>query len=165
MRVLDLMTPALITVRPATPLRDVLVMMLRRHLNDVLVVDNEQRLLGIVTYSDLCRKLLPSQRDLADHEEYMQRPESMEDRVEEIASLTVEHVMTKHIITVSPETELLKAGATMMAHSVKQLPVVHNHKVVGIVSHTDIGWGILTQYPECMKIEASNAFRLTEACQ
>jgi len=164
MRVLDLMTPALITVRPATPLRDVLVIMLRRHLNDVLVVDGQQTLLGIVTYSDLCRKLLPTQRDLAEHEEYMQMPELMESRVEAIANLSVDQIMTKEVIAVSPELEVLKAGAMMMAHSIKQLPVIHGSKVIGILSHTDIGWGILTQYPVCMNIDPPRTFGLTETC-
>ena len=55
--------------------------------------------------------------------------------------------MTKNVITVSPDLEALKAGATMTARRVKQLPVVRNHKVIGIISHTDIGWGLMMQYP------------------
>jgi len=151
MKVFDLMTPALIAVAPTTPLREVLQIMLRHHLNDVLVTDVDQRLLGIVTYSDLSRKLLPSQQELAEHEEYMRMPESMEERVEEIASLRVDQIMTKDVVTVSPDFEVLMAGATMTAHHVKQLPVVRDHKVVGIISHTDIGWGMMMQYPECMR--------------
>ena len=151
MKVLELMTPAVIAVGPTTPLREVLQTLLRHHLNDVLVTDGHQRLLGIVTYSDLSRKLLPSQKELAEHEEYIRTPESMEDRVEEIASLGVEQIMTKDVVTVSPDLEVLMAGATMTAHHVKQVPVVRDHKVVGIISHTDIGWGMMMQYPECMR--------------
>ena len=39
----------------------------------------------------------------------------------------------------------------MIAHHVKQLPVVENEKVVGIISHTDIGWGLMMKYSEHMK--------------
>jgi signal-transduction protein with cAMP-binding, CBS, and nucleotidyltransferase domain len=39
----------------------------------------------------------------------------------------------------------------MTARRIKQLPVVQNHKVMGIISHTDIGWGLMMQYAECMK--------------
>jgi len=46
---------------------------------------------------------------------------------------------------VSPNTEVLKAGAIMTAHHVKQLPVLRKDKVVGIISHTDIGWGLMMQ--------------------
>jgi CBS domain-containing protein len=151
MKVLELMSPSVITVGPKTPLREVLQLMLRYHLNDILIVDSEQRLAGIVTYPDLSRRLLPTEQELVDHEEYMTTPQSMEDRFVDIASVPVDQIMTRNVITVSPDLEALKAGATMTAHRVKQLPVVRNHKVIGIISYTDIGWGLMRQYAESMK--------------
>jgi len=146
MKVRELMSPAVVAVDPKSPLRNILELMLRRHLNDVLVVDQEQRLAGIVTYSDLCRKILPTQKELMEHEEYMIQPESMEDRIAGVTNVPVGEVMTRRVITVAPDTEVLKAGALMSAHHVKQLPVVEGEKIVGIISHTDIGWGLLMQY-------------------
>ena len=151
MKVLELMNPKVLTVGPKTPLREILQLMLRYHLNGVLIVDSEQKLEGIVTYTDLSRKLLPTQKELMEHEEYLTTPQLMEERFRDFAGVPVEEIMTRNVITVSPEHEALKAGATMIAHRVKQLPVVRNHKVVGIISHTDIGWGLMMQYPECMK--------------
>jgi CBS domain-containing protein len=151
MKVLELMNPKVITVGPKTPLREILQLMLRYHLNGIVVVDSEQKLAGIVTYSDLSRKLLPTQKELMEHEEYLTTPELMEDRFRDIAGVPVDEVMTKNPITVSPDLEALKAGATMIAHRVKQLPVIRNHKVLGIISHTDIGWGLMMQYADCME--------------
>jgi CBS domain-containing protein len=151
MKVNELMGPKVVTVGPKTPLREVLQLMLRHHLNDVLIVDSEQKVAGIVTYSDLCRKLLPTERELMEHEEYIATPQTMEDRVRDIASVPVEEIMTRNVITVPPDLEVLKAGAAMTAHRVKQLPVVRNQQVIGIVSYTDIGWGLMMQYAECMK--------------
>ena len=146
MKVYELMSPAVVAVDPKTPLLKILQLMLRRHLNDVLVLDAEQKLAGIVTYSDLSRKLLPTQKELMEHEEYFFHPESLEDRIAGIANIPVGEVMTRDVITVSPDTEVLKAGAIMTAHCVKQLPVVRGDKVAGIISHTDIGWGVMIQY-------------------
>ena len=151
MKVLDLMNPKVITVGPKTPLREIFQLMLRYHLNNILVVESEQRLTGIVTYSDISRKLLPTQKELMEHEEYLTTPQLMEDRFRDIASVPVGEIMTRNVITVSPDLEALKAGATMTARRVKQLPVVQNHKVVGVISHTDIGWGLMMQYADCMK--------------
>ena len=145
------MNPKVITVGPKTPLREILQLMLRYHLNNILVVESEQRLTGIVTYSDISRKLLPTQKELMEHEEYLTTPQLMEDRFRDIASVPVDEIMTRNVITVSPDLEALKAGATMTARRVKQLPVVQNHKVVGVISHTDIGWGLMMQYADCMK--------------
>ena len=151
MKVLELMSPRVVSVGPKTPLYEVLQQMLRYHLNDILVIDSEQKLVGIVTYPDLSRKLLPTEQELMEHEEYMTTPQSMEDRFTDIARVPVDEIMTRNVITVSPDLEALKAGATMTANRVKQLPVVRNDKVVGIISHTDIGWGLVKQYAECMK--------------
>jgi CBS domain-containing protein len=151
MKVHDLMRSKVVTVGPKTPLREVLQLMLRFHLNDIVIVDSEQKVAGIVTYADLNRKLLPTEKELMEHEEFIATPQLMEDRFRDIVSIPVEEVMTKKVITVSPDLEALKAGATMTAHGVKQLPVVHNHKLIGIISHTDIGWGLMMQYAEWMK--------------
>jgi len=151
MKVSELMCPRVVTVGSKTPLREILPLMLRYHLNDILIVDGEQRLAGIVTYSDLSRRLLPTEIDLVEHEEYLTIPQSMEDRVTDIMDLPIDEIMTTNVTTVSPDLEALKAGAIMDARRVKQLPVVQDHKVIGIISHTDIGWGLMMRYPECLK--------------
>jgi len=151
MKVFELMSPRVVAVGPKTPLREVLRLMLRYHLNDILVVDDGQRLVGIVTYPDLSRKLLPTERELMEHEEYMITPQLMEDRFRDIVSVPVDQIMTRDVITVPPDLEALKAGATMTARRVKQLPVVRDNKVIGIVSYTDIGCGLMMQYADCMK--------------
>jgi CBS domain-containing protein len=86
-----------------------------------------------------------------EHEEYLTTPQLMEDRFRDIVNVPVEEIMTRNVISVSPDLEALKAGAIMTARRVKALPVVQNHKVVGVISHTDIGWGLMMQYAECMK--------------
>ena len=148
MKVSELMNPRVVTVGPKTPLRKIMQLMLQHHLNDILVVDSEQRLAGIVTYSDLSRKLLPTQKELIEHEEYLTTPALMADRFRDITGVAVEEIMRRDVITVPPDFEALKAGATMTARRVKQLPVVQDEKVIGIISHADIGWGLMMQYAE-----------------
>lgn len=146
MRVSEVMNPRVAKVGPKTPLAEILQLMLRSHLNDLVVVDRKDKLLGIVTYADLSRRLLPSQRELVDHEEYLTNPGLMEDRVEQIVTVPVEEIMTKRVITASPQSHAIKAGALMTARHVKQLPVVDGERVVGMISHTDIGWGLMMRY-------------------
>ena len=83
--------------------------MLRHHLNDILVVDGEQRLAGIVTYSDLSRKLLPTQQELMEHDEYLTNSQSMEDRFRDFTDVPVDEIMTRNPITVSPDDEAIHA--------------------------------------------------------
>jgi CBS domain-containing protein len=86
-----------------------------------------------------------------EHEEYLTSSQSMEDRFRDFTDVPVDEIMTRNPITVSPDDEAIHAGATMTARRVKQLPVVRNHKVIGIISHTDIGWGLMMHYAECLK--------------
>ena len=151
MKVYELMNFRPVTVNPKTPLREILPLMLRHHLNDILIVDGEQQLAGIVTYADLSRKLLPTQQELMEHEEYLRNSQSMEDRFRDFTGVPVDEIMTRNVITVSPDDDAIHAGATMTARRVKQLPVVRNHKVIGIISRTDIGWGLMMHYAECLK--------------
>lgn len=53
--------------------------------------------------------------------------------------MLIRNWMTKEVITVSPETSMLKASKLMKEHDIKRLPVIdtENH-VVGIVSDRDI---------------------------
>ena len=145
------MNPKVVTVGLKTPLREVLQLMLRYHLNNIVVVDSADRLAGIITYSDMSRQLLPTQKELMEHEEYVTDPQSMEDRFQDFTNVPVQEIMTRRVIGVSPDVEALQAGATMTARRIKQLPVVLDHRIVGIISHQDIGWGLMMQYAECMK--------------
>ncbi|MGA2262946.1 MAG: CBS domain-containing protein [Acidobacteriota bacterium] len=104
MKVREVMNRRILKVGPETPLRQILPLLLRAHLNDLVVVDNKDKLLGIVTYGDLSRRLLPTEQELVDHEEYLTNPELMEDRFEDILNVSVDEVMTKRIITISTVT-------------------------------------------------------------
>ena len=95
------MNPKVITVGPKTPLREVLQLMLRYRLNGILVVDSEQKLEGVVTYSDLSRKLLPTQKELMEHEEYLTTPQLMEDRFRDIVNVPVDAIAVQCVLATS----------------------------------------------------------------
>lgn len=53
-------------------------------------------------------------------------------------AMTVRDVMTRDVITVSPDTILSDATSLMMSHRIRRLPVVAEGKVVGIVARRDL---------------------------
>jgi acetoin utilization protein AcuB len=145
MKVADIMNRRPVTVTPDTPVLDVVRLMLQFHLNDVLVVDDAQKLVGIVTYKDIFRKMLPGYGEAMEDATWW-NPESMEDRLVDIAKMPVEDAMSDDVHTASPDTYVIQAGSLMNARQVKQLPVVDERELVGVVSYSDIVWGLVTKY-------------------
>jgi len=146
MKVSDLMTKNFLAVGPETPICKVQSLLIRYHLNDVLVTDSENKLLGIVTYSDICCNLLPDYDELMKDSSYFLNPELIEDRLVDIMNLPVKEIMTTNVITTEPDAFAIKAGALMTAKKIKQLPVIDNNRLVGVISRTDITWGLMMKY-------------------
>ncbi len=146
MKVSDLMTKNFLAVGPETPICKIQSLLIRYHLNDVLVTDSENKLLGIVTYSDICCNLLPDYDELMKDSSYFLNPELIEDRLVDIMNLPVKEIMTTNVITTEPDAFAIKAGALMTAKKIKQLPVIDNNRLVGVISRTDITWGLMMKY-------------------
>lgn len=50
----------------------------------------------------------------------------------------IEHLMTRDVLTVAPETSLKEVARLLVEHRVSGLPVVEDGRVVGVVSEADI---------------------------
>ncbi|RHW36531.1 CBS domain-containing protein [Neobacillus notoginsengisoli] len=59
-------------------------------------------------------------------------------------SSKVEQLMTKDLITVTPDTSTKEAAKLMAKHQIRRLPVVENNKLLGIISLGDFAVRELT---------------------
>jgi signal-transduction protein with cAMP-binding, CBS, and nucleotidyltransferase domain len=50
----------------------------------------------------------------------------------------VSEIMTKDVITISPEETIEEAAKTMAENKIKKLPVVEEGKIVGIITASDL---------------------------
>lgn len=113
----DIMTRALATVTPDTPIWQAARLMRDLNIGDVLVVEG-QSLKGIVTDRDLAVNALAS---------------SMDPRNE-----TVSKYMTGQVVTGEPEWDLTKLADVMGQHQIRRMPIVKNGELIGIVSLGDL---------------------------
>lgn len=127
MNVADLMTKALITARPETPVLDARQLMLKERIRHLLVTEIDGRLIGIVTDRDI-RLNLPSQATSL----------SVWEINHLLTKLTVGEVMTRTVITIGPDREARDAAQLMLDHSIGALPVTDAGALIGIVTETDI---------------------------
>jgi CBS-domain-containing membrane protein len=128
-RVLDVMTPAPITVTPdATGVQ--LLALLDRHDFDALpVVDHAGVLCGIVTKLEVLKLIRPApDMELADSRTLKGTP--------------VEQIMRRGVVAVSPEDSVLKAADLLLEMHFRTLPVVRQERagsvVVGVVTLGDL---------------------------
>lgn len=94
------------------------------------------KILGILSYTDLLRI---SYVDAADDE----------DEVVDVTvynMFTIEQVMSKHLITVTPETTIKEAAEILASNEFHALPVCKGDLLVGIVTSTDLIRYLLEQY-------------------
>ncbi len=127
MRVRELMTGALITVPPDTPVLDARHLMVEKRIRHLLVTSESGELRGIITDRDI-RLNLPSQATSLTVWElnYL------------LTRLTVGKVMTESVITVGPDRQARDAAQLMLDHRIGALPVVDAGHLVGIVTETDL---------------------------
>lgn len=138
LHVADVMTRAVSTVRPETPLAEVVDLLLRRDVKAVPVVDERGHVVGIITGGDLLRRgdlrlRLGLKQDL--------ETDALREHLQALtrSRLTARDVMTRPVRVVSPETDLAAVIDLMARHRVKRLPVVDQRKaLVGIVSRADL---------------------------
>ena len=126
MKIRDLMTEKPITVDLNTPVLEARQIMLSKRIRHLLVTDGP-KLAGMVTDRDIRLNLPSPATSLSVWEiNYL------------LARLTVESVMTKALVTISPEWDPRDAAVLMLDHRIGALPVVDNGQLVGIITETDL---------------------------
>jgi CBS domain-containing protein len=105
------------SVAPGATVHEAIALMATNNVGAVLVI-SEGSLVGIITIRDFGRKVV------------LEGKSAREVRVQEI--------MTSSLITVTPETNVLKAMAMMTDHHIRHLPVLEHGELSGIVSMADL---------------------------
>ena len=112
----DVMTRAIATATPKTPVFQVASMMRDLNIGDILVVE-QGKLRGIVTDRDLTINVLTNGAD---------------------TKAPIEKYMTTDVVTGSPDWTLEQVADVMGKYQVRRLPIIQNDNVVGIVSLGDV---------------------------
>jgi CBS domain-containing protein len=126
----DLMTERPRTTTSDTPLRRAAWELIRTGLGGLPVVDDEQRLLGMLSERELMRHLLAT--------------EVLSDGPSRYAPLgaqtnkTVRDVMTRQVLCVAPEQPVAEVAALMTNKDVERVPVVSEGRLVGFLTRGDI---------------------------
>jgi CBS domain-containing protein len=107
------------TLRPETDIRDAVKMLVRHRITGAPVVDENRKVVGMLTEKD-CLKLIAKGVD--------------GDAVQgEVASF-----MTREVTTIPPDVDVYYTAGLFLSHHFRRLPVVEDGRLVGAITRFDI---------------------------
>jgi CBS domain-containing protein len=137
MKIAEVMTKQVHTIGPDQTLKECAEILKKRRVNGLVVVDGET-VTGVITKADIFKAILPGYSDIMEDEKNIASFEYIEERAHKLYDLEVRALMGTPPITITSDTPVVKAGSLMILRRVKQLPVVDNGTLSGIVTLTDI---------------------------
>lgn len=120
MRVSDVLaskgSDAIFTIRPEASIRELLDALAERNVGAMVVSDDGEAMIGIVSERDIVRKL----RD-----------------VENARDVTVASIMTTDVQVATPDDSFKSLMISMTEHRVRHIPVLDEGRLVGVLSIGD----------------------------
>jgi CBS domain-containing protein len=111
----NLMTKKALTIDSKKTIFEAAQLMSQKEVGDLIVVDNGMPV-GIVTERDFVRRIVAKGRTV---------------------DAKVSDMMSTPLITIGPEASLKEAARKMVKHRIRRLPVLKEHKLVGIIVVSD----------------------------
>lgn len=132
------MTTDLHSVSPDATVGEAALLMRSSGHGALPVVDDDGKLLGLVTKFPLVRRLLPKYLEQVGDLYRSGEFKPFQDKVAEVALLPVSDVMDAKPLTASEDTPLAEVAAMMIMHNARQVLIVKEGRLVGVVGMQDI---------------------------
>jgi CBS domain-containing protein len=126
----DVMSEGPRTVGVDVPLKEVARTLVRTGLGALPVVDDDQRVIGMVSEREVIRYLL--------HVQAFTGPDARVASPLATAGKTVRDVMTRQVLCVAPEQPIAEVASLMSNKDVDRVPVVREGRLVGFLTRGDI---------------------------
>lgn len=143
----DVMQTDILTIDPGSSLLDAYRLFVEEEISGAPVVDEDGRVLGVVSAQDLLRATEEERdtavvqtsyfRDLTEFSgpDWQTSAEDFQDR---LAGLTVADVMTEGAILVAPDAPIAEVASTIRRHRIHRVLVVEQERIVGLISTYDL---------------------------
>jgi CBS domain-containing protein len=139
MKARDVMVSPVVTVKPSCPVKEVAGILLERRISGVPVVDDAGRLVGIVSEGDLLHRAeTGTERKHSWWLSIVAGDGALAADYAKSHARKVADVMTRKLVTATPDTPLDEIAMLLESHSIKRVPIVENGQLVGIVSRANL---------------------------
>lgn len=133
----DIMTTDVINVHPKDTLHQVSRILAENNTSGAPVVDDIERIVGIVSEHDIVSYLSTFEDKELDMIDTTELPHLAHIYLQASAK-PVEEVMTTEIVTAIPDTKIEILARLMTENNINRVPIVVKGKLVGMVSRIDI---------------------------
>jgi len=149
MRARDVMVRAVATTTPDATVETVARLMINLRISGVPVLDRNGQLVGIVTEGDLLRRVeTGTEHRRSRWSDWFSGNARLAAEYVKAHARRVEDVMTRKVVTIEELAGLDEIAELMESNGIKRVPVVHDGKIVGIVSRADLCWRVAEPRPK-----------------
>jgi CBS domain-containing protein len=139
MKARDVMTPNVVSVPIDMAVPEIAKLMLERRISAVPVVDASEHVVGVISEGDLIRR--PELDTDKPRSRWLHFFMSDEDRARDFVKthgLHAKDVMSRPVVSVSPEASLTDVVNLMTARRIKRVIVLEHGKLAGVVTRSDL---------------------------
>ncbi len=134
----DVMRHKVASVTPEDTLKEVANQMFRHRLSALAVVDNRNKLLGVISDRDLIKAALPNYEALVSNINYSLEVEPFEELLKQEDKIKVSQLYRNEYEITTPETRVVEVAAMMIFKDVRRVFVVADDVLVGVLLRKDI---------------------------
>ncbi len=139
----DIMSHPVLTARMDQSVREVVQLLAKQQIAGMPVVDEGERLVGVLSQSDVAAHVAHSWAEVPpspDSGGFFQSLWLHDPNVHErmSAQTPVEHVMSPYVYYATPDTTLQEAADLMLEHNIHRIIVLRGPKIAGIVTSLDL---------------------------
>lgn len=139
MQAKDIMTRDVATVPPDASIREAAKLMTDRRLSGLPVATKDGRIIGILTASDLIRRVeVGAERRPSWFSSFFASPDELARQYAKDHGRKVHEVMSRHIISVVEDASLSEVADVLDRNGFKRVPVTRGGALVGIISRGDL---------------------------
>lgn len=160
MKLQEIMTKDVITVGPKASVHEAARLLADHGISGLPVVDDDGRVVGIVSEGDLIIRQKPRPR-LPWWRVFFDGAEALAREYQKAAGTTVGEVMTRSVISVTPDLSIDAVAAILDEHRIRRVPVVAEGHLVGVVSRGDLVKALATA-PAPAEVPASDTRLVAE---
>lgn len=134
----DIMRHKVISVTPDDTLKEVANSMFRHRLSALAVVDDQNRLLGVINDRDLIKAALPDYKALISNLNYSMDVEPFEELLKQEDKIKVSQLYRDDYEVTTPDTRIVEVAAMMIFKDIRRVFVTSENNLVGLLLRKDI---------------------------